>query len=165
MNRESRLRKVSPGASDELVDALASMAAADVDLIVRFGRQASRDGVEQHKAKRRQRVADRRRYHHVEDDQQADATDRQTLAMARRAGSNLETLARLQAHYDDEPTVIGLAVAGLRAQYSDTEIGVALGHPREFARQAVHQKYGRRNRSGGCSAETYSETSESGRAS
>ena len=63
------------------------------------------------------------------------------LALARRAGFNLDTLARLKEHYDDGPSVLALAVAGLRAEgYSDGEIGVAL----HCTRAAVGQRFGRK---------------------
>jgi DNA-directed RNA polymerase specialized sigma24 family protein len=90
------------------------------------------------RGRRKQRVADRRKYNHIEDQQQAEACQRQTLALDRRAGSNLETLARLKEHYDDAPSVLALAVAALRAQgYSDGEIGAALGLHQGCGRPAV----------------------------
>lgn len=141
MNREERLRKVVPGAPDDLIAGLAARPATEVDQIVALANQARRDAIAADKARRRQRVADRRKYHHIEDDQQADATDRQALALARRAGSNLDTLARLKDHYDDGPAVLALAVAALRAEgYSDGQIGQALG----VTRYAVGLRFGRR---------------------
>lgn len=141
MNREQRLRRVMPGAPQDMIAELAARPVADVDQFISVARQARRDALEQDKAKRRQRTADRRRHGHVEDDQQAAATERQTLALARRAGSNLDTLARLSQHYADGHAVLALAVAGLREQgYSDGEIGGALG----VSRAAVGQRFGRK---------------------
>ena len=141
MNREERLRKVVPGAPDDLIAGLAARPAAEVDQIVALAKQARRDAIAADKARRRQRVADRRKYNHIEDEQQAGATERQTLALARRAGSNLDTLTRLKEHYADGPAVLGLAVAALRAEgYSDGEIGQALG----VTRYAVGLRFGRR---------------------
>jgi hypothetical protein len=142
VNREDRLRAVlgGTGIEDRAPD-LASLPAAQVDLIVAMVRASGRAALARDKARRRQRVADRRKYHHVEDDQQAQACQRQTLALARRAGGSLDTLARLQEHYDDGPSVLTMAVAGLRAQgYSDGEIGRALG----ITRAAVGQRFGRK---------------------
>jgi DNA-directed RNA polymerase specialized sigma24 family protein len=110
-------------------------------VIVAAVKAAGRAALARDKARRRQRVADRRKHHHIEDDQQAAATERQTLALARRASTNLETLARLKEHYDDGPSVLALAVAGARSQgYSDAEIGAAL----HCTRAAVGQRFGRK---------------------
>lgn len=143
MNREARLRAALAGAGmeDQVAD-LAGLPAGQVDLIVAVVKAAGRAALARDKARRRQRVADRRKYSHIEDDQQADATNRQTLALARRASLNLDTLARLKAHYDDGPSVLALAVAGARAQgYSDGEIGRAL----DCSRQAVHSRFRRQD--------------------
>jgi hypothetical protein len=142
VNREERLRSAleGTGIEDRAAD-LASLPAAQVDLIVSALKASGRAALVRDRERRRQRREDRRKYHHIEDDQQAEACERQTLALARRAGSNLDTLARLKEHYDDGPSVLALAVAALRAQkYSDGEIGRALG----CTRAAVGQRFGRK---------------------
>jgi hypothetical protein len=141
VNREQRLRAALDGTGiEDQAAALAALPAAQVNLIITAVKAAGRAAIARDKARRRQRVADRRKYRHIEDDQQALATERQTLALARRAGANLDTLARLNEHYLDGPSVLGLAVAGLRAQgISDGEIGHALG----ITRQAVWKRFSR----------------------
>jgi len=141
MNRAERLRSALGGTGlEDQAASLATLPAAQVDLIVAAIRASRRAALAADKARRRQRVADRRRHNHIEDDQQAEATERQTLALARRAGSNLDTLTRLAEHYADGPAVLALAVAGLHAQgYSDGEIGQALG----ITRQAVWKRFPR----------------------
>ena len=141
MNRKARLRAAldGTGMEDRAAD-LAALPVAQVDLIVAALKASGRAALARDKARRRQRVADRRKYNHIQDDQQAEACQRQTLALARRAGGNLDTLARLQEHYDDGPSVLALAVAALHAQgYSDGEIGQALG----ITRQAVWKRFPR----------------------
>jgi hypothetical protein len=142
VNREQRLRAALEGTGmEDQAASLATLPAAQVDLIVSALKASGRAALARDKARRRQRVADRRKYHHIEDGQQADATDRQALALARRAGSNLDTLARLKDHYDDGPAVLALAVAALRSEgYSDGQIGLALG----VTRYAVGLRFGRR---------------------
>jgi len=135
VTREERLRAAldGTGLEDRAAD-LATLPAAQVDLIVSALRASGRAALARDKARRRQRVADRRKYNHIEDYQQAEATNRQTLALARRASSNLDTLASLAEHYRDGPAVLGLAVDGLRAQgYTDGEIGRTLGITRASA--------------------------------
>jgi hypothetical protein len=142
MNREERLRAAleGTGLEDRAAD-LASLPVTQVDLIVSAIKASGRAALARDRERRRQRAADRRKYNHIEDQQQAEACERQTLALARRAGSNLDTLARLKEHYDDGPSVLALAVAALRAQgYSDGEIGRALG----VTRDAVGRRFGRR---------------------
>jgi hypothetical protein len=141
VTREERLRRELPADLAHRAAELASLPVAQVDLIVGALRLAHRAGREHERQVRRQRVADRRKYHHIEDGQQAEACQRQTLALARRASSSLDTLASLADHYADGPAVLGLAVAGLRAQgYTDGEIGRALG----ITRAAVGQRFGRK---------------------
>jgi hypothetical protein len=138
VTREERLRRELPADLAHRAAELATLPVTQVDLIVGALRSAHREGREHERQVRRQRVADRRKYNHIEDHQQ---TERQTLALARRAGSSLDTLARLAEHYDDGPAVLALAVAGLRARgYSDSEIGQALG----VTRAAVGQRFGRK---------------------
>jgi hypothetical protein len=142
MTREERLRAALDGTGlEDRAASLATLPASQVDLIVSALRASGRAALARDKARRRQRVADRRKYNHIEDHQQASATQRQTLALARRAGSNLDTLARLKEHYDEGPAVLALAVAALRAEgYSDGLIGQALG----VTRYAVGLRFGRR---------------------
>lgn len=142
MNRAARLLAAldGTGLEDRAAD-LAGLPAGQVDLIAAMIRAAGRAALAGDRQRRRQRREDRRRYRHIEDPEQADACDRQALAFARRAASNLYTLARLSEHYDDGPAVLALAVAGLRSEgYSDAEIGAALG----ISRQAVGQRFGRK---------------------
>jgi hypothetical protein len=142
VTRAQRLRAALEGTGlEDQAAGLAALPAAQVDLICSALKASGRAALARDKAKRRQRVADRRKHGHVEDGQQADATERQTLALARRAGSNLDTLARLKEHYDDGPSVLALAVGALRAEgYSDGQIGQALG----VTRYAVGLRFGRR---------------------
>jgi hypothetical protein len=142
VNRAERLRAALDGTGmQDQAASLAALPAAQVSLIVAALKASGRAALARDRDRRRQRVADRRRYGHVEDHQQAEATERQTLALARRAGSSLETLARLQQFYADGPAVLALAVAGLRARgYTDGEIGQALG----VTRAAVGQRFGRK---------------------
>lgn len=138
MNREERLRAVLPGADDELVIRLADLPAATVADVVTALRLAHRDGRAHEVEFRRQRVRDRRKYNHIQDDQQAGATGRQLMALAKRAGGNLATLAMLKELFDAEHAVMSLAVAGLRQQgYSDAAIAEELG----VTRQAVSQRF------------------------
>jgi hypothetical protein len=127
VTRAQRLRAALEGTGmEDQAAGLAALPAAQVDLICSALKASGRAALARDKARRRQRVADRRKHGHVEDDQQAAATERQTLAPARRAGSNLDTLARLKEHYDDGPSVLALAVGALRAEgYSDGQIGQA----------------------------------------
>jgi hypothetical protein len=144
VNREERLRAAlaGTGLEDQAAD-LASLPAAQVGLIVSALKASGRAAVAADKAKRRQRVADRRKHHHIEDDQQAAATERQTLALARRASTNLETLARLKEHYDERDSVLALAVAGARAQgRSWGAIAEALGVTRQTAWERFHCQAG-----------------------
>ncbi len=144
MNRLERLRRGLDGTGlEDRAAELASLPADQVALIVAALRASRRAALADEKARRRQRVADRRSYHHIEDDQQAAATERMTLGLARRAGSNLDTLADLKRHYEDGPSVLALAVAGARAQgYSWGEIAHALGVTRQAARERFHCQAG-----------------------
>ena len=104
MNREERLRAAldGTGIEDRAAD-LATLPAAQVDLIVSAIKASGRAALVRDQDRRRQRREDRRKYNHIEDDQQAGACERPTLTLARRAGSNLGTLDRLKEHYDDGP--------------------------------------------------------------
>src|SRR5690242_8995834 len=91
VNREERLRAAldGTGIEDRAAD-LASLPALQVDLIVSALKASGRAALARDRDRRRQRREDRRKYHHIEDDQQAEACERQTLALARRASSNLD---------------------------------------------------------------------------
>jgi hypothetical protein len=146
VNREERLRRELPGDLKDRAGELAGLPVATVDLIVAGLRASHRAGREYETCQRRQRRENRRRYGWVEDDQYADAAVRFLDGLGRRAGANLEALAALAAIIRQARTLLALAVAGARAVgYSDTEIGEALGHPRESARQAVGQRFGPRS--------------------
>jgi hypothetical protein len=140
-DRATRIRKVIPGAPDELVAALAARPAAEVDLTIAGLRQARRDALNQEKASRRQRRADARKYRHYDEDQLAARNIRMISATGTRASGDLtalESLADFTRHAD---SLMHLAVAGLRSRgYPDEEIGRALG----ITRQAVGQRFGRK---------------------
>ena len=155
MTREERLRAALAGTGmEDQAASLAALPAAQVDLICSALKASGRAALARDKARRRQRVADRRKHHHIEDGQQAAATGRQALALARRAGSNLDTLFHLKQHYDDGPAVLALAVAGLRARgHSWADIGTALG----MTRQSAWERFG-------CQVQPDAETPESGAA-
>lgn len=141
MNRADRLRTVLPGADLMMIERLATLPTSVVADVVAAAKQAHRDGRAHEVSVRRQRKADRRKHGHVEDDQQAAATERMMEARVRRAGRSLEA-ARTFADFEHSiPAMKILIVAGLRAEgYSDPEIGDALG----VTRQAVGQAFGRK---------------------
>jgi len=141
VNRAARVRRVIPGAADELVAALAARPAVEVDLIVAGLRQARRDALVQEKARRRQARADARRHHHYDEDQLTQRNIRMISATGARASSDLDALEGLALFVAHADGLMHLAVAGLRARgYSDEEIGTALG----ITRQAVGQRFGRK---------------------
>jgi hypothetical protein len=142
VNREARLRAALAGTGlEERAADLAALPAAQVDLIVSALKASGRAALARDKARKAQRKKDDRENGNYDESQLADWNDRQALALARRAGTNLETLARLRQHYADGPAVLGLAVAGARARgYSDGDIGRALG----VTRYAVGLRFGRR---------------------
>src|SRR5260370_41637865 len=114
---------------EEQAASLASLPAAEVDVIVAAVKASSRAAIARDKARRRQGVADRRKYHHVEDGQQAGATERMLSATGQRAKRNLDALADLVRF---EPATIPplkrMAGADLRAPgSSDPQIARALG--------------------------------------
>jgi hypothetical protein len=144
--RADRLRKVIPGAPDELIIALAARSAAEVDLTLAALKQARRDAINEDKARRRRKVAERRARAaagrpDVEDEQLAEVVTRQLDALARRAGENPETLTLLGEIADDYgPECLGLAVDDLRTGgVSDAEIGRSLG----VTRWAIGDRFGR----------------------
>jgi hypothetical protein len=144
--RESRLRKVAPGAADDLVSALAALPLAQVELVARLARQARRDERKHLADLRRQRKADARRFRHYDEEQLGQRNIAFLDAQGRRAAGDLEALRWLAAGRRHQDTLIEIAVDGLRARgYSDTEIGASLGYEKDYARQEVHRRYGRRN--------------------
>jgi len=99
----------------------------------------------------------------TENDQYAGMIERYIGKMGVRASADLYALAWLAGAVDHARDALALAVAGCRSMgYSDTEVGVALGYPREFARQAVGARFGRRKTSGDCSDDHYTGPAESG---
>lgn len=142
MTREDRIRAVLPDAGEDLITRLAALPTAAVADVVTAVKHAHRDGRAHEVAVRKQRRDDRRKHGHIDDGQLAAGVERQTFALGNRAGQgSLEALARLKEHYDDGPSVLTLAVAGLRSEgYSDSEIGLALG----VTRMAVGQRFGRK---------------------
>jgi hypothetical protein len=141
MSRAERLRKVIPGAGDDLIASLAAKPAAEVDLIVAALRQARRDGVAHEKQLRARRRADARKYHHYDEAQLAGRNLRVLDATGRRATADLAALESLAGFTRHAGALMALAVAQLRARrYSDEEIGGALG----ITRQAVGQRFGRK---------------------
>ena len=147
MNRAQRLRKAAPSAPDEVVEAVAALPLPVVNHVLVLLRDARKNAVHDYKALRRQRRLEGRKYRWWDEEQLAARNARIVRRNAERAADgNLDALASLASLVSHAQEVIPLAVDGLRARgYSDTEIGVAIGHPRRSARQAVGQHYGRRS--------------------
>lgn len=138
MNRRERIKSQAPGASDALIDGLASLPLAEVDLVVAALKQARRDAVEEERSRRKQR----KRGVRYDVDEIAARNGRIVRATGQRASGDLDALAALANMADHARAMIPVAVDGLRVRgYSDTEIGEALG----VSRQAVGQTYGRRH--------------------
>ena len=92
----------------------------------------------------------------IENDSYADGVVRLIRSMGKRASADLEALEWLAGAADYARVALAMAVDGCRVRgYSDTEIGMALGHPRESARQAVGQRFGRKR-------DVHTEPAESG---
>jgi hypothetical protein len=141
MNRADKLRKVVPGAPAELITALASRPAAEVDIIVALARQARRDEREHQAQRKRQRRADSRNFRWYDESQLREAVVRRIGSTGRRASADLEALASLAKFIRYSGYMVEMAVMNLRAQrISDEEIGEALG----ITRQAVGQRFGRK---------------------
>jgi hypothetical protein len=137
VNRAERLAKVAPGASDEMIAALADRPAAEVDAIVALARQAGRDAVDADTAKRKARRDGRRR---GDESQQTAAMLRLVDATGRRAQGSPEALAGLAAFARAVNLVMGLAVDGLRRRgYHDSDIAEILG----VSQQAVSKRWKR----------------------
>jgi len=140
--RAQKLRKVMPGAADQLVDVLAGRPAAEVDLIVAACRQAARDDRERRDALRRRRRAEARRYGWYDEEQLAARNNAVLSAQGGRAvKGSLDALAWLAASHRHIETLIADGVDALRDRgSSDGEIGRALG----ITRQSVGERFGRR---------------------
>lgn len=76
----------------------------------------------------------------------AQAAIRMVRALAKRAGaSDIDTFELLWELQADVGAAIAIAVDDLRAKdFSDTDIGMAMGYDKEFARQEVHRRFGSR---------------------
>lgn len=132
MNRADRLRKLIPGADPALIAALAARPVAEVDLLVVALRQARRDGIAHEKARRAQRRADARKYHHYDEGQLAGRNLRLLDSTGRRATIDLAALEALDQLIEHAQVLRRLAVIGLHARgYADEEIAEALGITRQ----------------------------------
>jgi len=165
-SRADRIRKAAPGLPEEDISALASLGQAELTVVLRALRQARRDERQHQADRKRQAKTDKRNQPGLADDgfKAEDYLDSLLVkSVVPRARRSLEHLARLRQHYDDGPEVLALAVAGARAKgWSDTQICMALGHEKAFARQAVGQRFGRRNAAGGCGDDHYSRPDKTG---
>lgn len=145
MSRADRIRKIVPGAPDDLIAALAARPAAEVDLIVTALRQARRDERQHQRALAKQRKTTvesgevvPRRY---EEAQLGGRNLRMLDAAGRRAQGDLDALEWLAQSRRHADRLIALAVAGLRAEgVPDAEIARRLG----VTRGAVGLRFGRR---------------------
>ncbi len=141
MNRAAKIRKVIPGAPDELVDSLAALPVSEVDRWLPALRQARRDEREHQAQRKRQRRADSRNFRWYDESQLREAVVRRIGSTGRRANADLEALASLAKFIRYSGYMVEMAVMNLRAQrISDEEIGEALG----ITRQAVGQRFGRK---------------------
>lgn len=139
--RAERVRKVVPGLAEEEITALAS-GQADAALFLKALHLARRDAVAQDREQRRQRKIDNRNHGNYDE---SDFTRRNLAVVAsqgeRAASGNLDALAALGSLHKHVGTWIRWAVEGCRAEdYSDAEIGVALG----ITRQSVGERFGRK---------------------
>jgi hypothetical protein len=141
MSKESRLRRVVPGASDATVAALAARPSAEVDVIVAALRQARRDEREHQAAARRQRKIDAARFRHYDSSELAARNVRLLDGSARRAAAgDLEALGALALFARHVDAITRVAVDGLRAQgVSDALMAQYLG----VTRQAVRARFPR----------------------
>ena len=159
-SRAERIRKAVPGLAEADITALAGLPPADVAVITRALRQARREGVVHDREQRRQRKADNRRHGNYDESQLTGRNLRVIASQGKRAGDgSLDALAALAASRRHADTWIEWAVAGCRAEgLSDTQIGVALGYDRAFARQEVHRRFGRRGSPAGRRQVSYTGT-------
>jgi hypothetical protein len=140
VNREDRLRKVIPGAADDLITALAAKPAAEVDLIVAALRQARRDALDHERERKRQRKLDDKKHGNYDEAQLAARNLRLVTSTGKRASADLDALASLAEFTRHSQVMIALAVDGLRANgASDADIASALG----VTRQAVWSRFPR----------------------
>ena len=157
--RADRVRKVVPGLAEEDISTLASLGQAELTVVLRALHQARRDERQHLADRKRQAKTDKRNQPGLADDgfKAEDYLDSLLVkSVVPRAGRSLEHLARLRQHYADGPEVMALAVAGARAKgWSDTQIGMALGYEKEYARQEVHRRFGSRIALGGCRTNSY----------
>lgn len=165
-SRADRVRKVVPGLAEEDITALAKLGLAELTVVLRALRQARRDERQHQADRKRQAKADKRRQPGLADDgfRAEDYIDSLLAkSVVPRAGRSLEHLARLRQHYADGPEVMALAVDGARARgWSDTQIGMAMGYDKEFARQEVHRRFGSRNAPGKCRKNSYTGSAGTG---
>ena len=126
MNRADRLRKVVPGASRELIAALAARPLAEVDLVVALARQTRRDERQHQADRRRQRKRDDRQFANYDEADLSGRNLRLIAGQGGRAASNLDALAGMAEARRLLDAGISEAVASLRARDSDEEIGQAL---------------------------------------
>jgi hypothetical protein len=141
VTREQRLRAALTGTGlEEQAADLASLPAAQVDLIVSAIRASHRAGREHERQVRRQRKADARNHRWYDEDQLTRKNVGSISAAGQRARTNPDALAGLaqaRAAIDRE---IDHAVIQLRREYPDTEIAAVLG----FTSAAIGQRYGPR---------------------
>ncbi len=162
MNREDRIRRELPDTLEDRAAELAGLPADQVDLIVAALRASHRAGRQHEKELKRQRKTDDKKHGNYDESQLAARNLRLVTSTGKRASANLDALASLVEFTRHSQATIDLAVDGLRANgVSDTDIGVTLGRPPEFARQAVGRKYGRRGKAVTCSQDDYTETAVS----
>ena len=158
-SREERIRKAAPGLAEQDITSLASLPQAELAVVLRALHQARRDERKHLADRKRQARIDKRNQPGLADDgfKAEDYLDSLLVkSVVPRAGRSLEHLARLRQHYADGPEVMALAVAGARAKdWSDTQIGMALGYPEAFARQEVYRRFGSRGTPAGRRQNSY----------
>ena len=159
MSRADKIRKVAPGASGNLVDALSALPADQVALIAALARQARRDALREAADRKRQAKADDRENGNYDEDSYTRRNLAVIASQGKRAGrGSLDALAALGQGRQHIEKWIDWAVAGCRAAgYSDEVIGTALGYQKPYARQEVHRRYGKRNAAEGCRTNSYAE--------
>ena len=140
MNRADRIRRVVPGAAAGLVAELATLPAAEVDLIVAALRQARRDALQQEANRKRQRKADDRKHGNVDESELTGRNLRMLRSQGARAVTSLDALSGLVEARQTIDDRIDTAARQLRAEYSDVEIARVIG----VTSAAVGQRYGTR---------------------
>jgi len=143
MNRYQRLERElegTGGITGHDIQALASLPAETVDVIVTALRATRRAGREDEKRAR----ANRRRGRVRDTSEVVGAIQRQFDGWVRRAALDLETAALLHAHCHRAQEILGTVVPSLRQRgYKDVEIGSALG----MSKQLMQKKFGPRSKS------------------